>query len=83
VQRIASPIDGRSVHVRITRVGRELIDRGSAAFEGEMVELVGGLTTAQRARLAALATNIVATDAQRRGIDLLHVEPTLAQGTTT
>jgi DNA-binding MarR family transcriptional regulator len=81
VQRVASTVDGRSVHVSITPFGRELIDRGSSAFEGEIVELVGGLTTAERARLAVLATRIVATDAQRRGIDVLTVDPTLEQGT--
>ena len=78
VQRTASPVDGRSVHVSITPVGRALIDRGSIAFEGEIDGLLADLTPAQRTRLAALATRIVATDAQRRGIDILDVEPTLS-----
>ena len=82
VQRTASRVDGRSVHVSITPVGREVIDAGSAAFEGEIAVLVADLTIPQRTRLAAIATHIVAADAQRRGIDILNAEPSPPESST-
>ena len=70
VQRTAAPRDRRSVHVVITAGGRELLDRAAADFEAEIAVLVAGLSPAQRSRLSAIATTIVAADARRRGIDI-------------
>jgi DNA-binding MarR family transcriptional regulator len=70
VVRTAAPVDRRSVRVAITDAGRELIDRGAAAFESEIAVLVADLTPAQRARLSQLASRVVVTDARRRGIDI-------------
>jgi MarR family transcriptional regulator, lower aerobic nicotinate degradation pathway regulator len=73
VRRTPSPVDGRSVQVSITTAGRELVDRATAAFESEIADLVAGLSPAQRTRLSAIASTIVAADAQRRGIDIFDV----------
>jgi DNA-binding MarR family transcriptional regulator len=70
VARTASPVDRRSVRVSITPAGRELIDRGAAAFEAEIATLVADLPAARRGRLSAIASRIVAADARRQGIDI-------------
>ena len=70
VVRIASAVDRRSVRVAITAQGRELIDQGAAELEAEIAVLVADLTAAQRTRLSALASRVVAADARRRGIDI-------------
>jgi MarR family transcriptional regulator, lower aerobic nicotinate degradation pathway regulator len=70
VARIASPGDRRSVRVAITAAGREVIDRGAADFEAAIADLVADLPAAQRARLSAIASRVVAAEARRRGIDI-------------
>jgi MarR family transcriptional regulator, lower aerobic nicotinate degradation pathway regulator len=74
VQRTASALDRRSVQVSVTAAGEELIERATAAVEVEIAALVADLGPTQRHRLSTIASLIVATDARRRGIDLL-VEP--------
>ena len=71
VQRTASPVDGRSVQVVITPSGQKLIDSAAAAFATEIAVLVAELSATQRGRLSDAASRIVATDARRRGLDLL------------
>jgi MarR family transcriptional regulator, lower aerobic nicotinate degradation pathway regulator len=75
VRRTASAVDRRSVRVTITAAGQELIGHGTADFEAEIAVLVADLTAAQRARLSATASRVVAADARRRGLDILAVEP--------
>jgi MarR family transcriptional regulator, lower aerobic nicotinate degradation pathway regulator len=70
VTRTVSPLDRRSVQVSITAAGREVIDRGAAAFEAEIAVLVADLPSAQRGRLSVIASRVVAADARRRGIDI-------------
>jgi MarR family transcriptional regulator, lower aerobic nicotinate degradation pathway regulator len=79
VRRVPAPVDGRSVHVRVTRAGQDLIDRATAAFEIEIADLVADLTPGQRSGLSAAATAIVGADARRRGIDIFDVEATRAE----
>jgi DNA-binding MarR family transcriptional regulator len=74
VRRTPSSTDGRSVRVGITAAGRELVDRATAAFEGEISDLVTELTPGQRGRLSVTATAVVAADARRRGFDIFDVE---------
>jgi DNA-binding MarR family transcriptional regulator len=74
VQRTASTLDGRSVHVSITPAGRRLIAHAVAAFEDEIAGLVGGLTPTERARLTTIASHVVVADASRRGVDVVSVE---------
>jgi MarR family transcriptional regulator, lower aerobic nicotinate degradation pathway regulator len=70
VTRTASELDRRSVRVSITAAGREVIDRGAADFEAQIAVLVADLPSAQRSRLSAIASRVVAADARRRGIDI-------------
>jgi DNA-binding MarR family transcriptional regulator len=70
VTRAASELDRRSVRVSITAAGREVIDRGAADFEAQIAVLVADLPPAQRGRLSAIASRVVAADARRRGIDI-------------
>lgn len=70
VRRTASPLDGRSVQVRHTPAGLRLIEEVATAFEAELSVLVADLRSANRDRLSALSTHVVATDAQRRGIQI-------------
>jgi DNA-binding MarR family transcriptional regulator len=70
VRRTPSTVDGRRVHVAITAAGRRLVDRATAAFEGEIAELVADLTSADQSRLSSAATAIVAADWRRRTVEL-------------
>jgi MarR family transcriptional regulator, lower aerobic nicotinate degradation pathway regulator len=70
VRRVKSSLDGRSIQVVITPTGRDLVTRATEAFANEMADLVAGLSTTQRRILSTTATIVVATDADRRGIDL-------------
>jgi MarR family transcriptional regulator, lower aerobic nicotinate degradation pathway regulator len=76
VRRTPSPLDGRSVLVSMTAAGKKTVDRAASAFEAEIAELVADLSPAQRSRLSALATLVVASDARRRGIDVFDVAAT-------
>jgi DNA-binding MarR family transcriptional regulator len=75
VTRTASPSDLRSVQVAITAVGRELIDQAHADFEAEIAVLMADVNPAQRTRLFATASRIVAAYARQRGINIFSVEP--------
>lgn len=70
VTRTVSANDRRAFQVSITDAGRQLIEQLAAQF-AEQIELsVAPLSDADRQRLSQLAAQVVATDAQRRGIDL-------------
>lgn len=75
VRRKASALDGRSVQVGITGAGRQLLELVAAAFQEEVGVLVSGVPPAHQARLSATASHIVIADAERRGIDILDVQP--------
>ena len=62
------------MQVGITAAGRDLVDQATSAFENEIADLVADVGPAQRSRLSAMATVIVATDARRRGIRTSGVE---------
>jgi DNA-binding MarR family transcriptional regulator len=80
VRRKASAVDRRSVLVTITAAGHELIEQGTAAFTAEIADLVADLTHAQRTRLSATASRVVAADARRRGLDIFDTAPALVLG---
>src|SRR3984957_2969347 len=69
VRRVASTLDGRSVHVRITAAGRALLERETVTFEEEIAVLVSDLSPSERSRLSVLASLVAVADATRRGID--------------
>lgn len=75
VTRIASPVDGRSVQVSITSAGRKLVKQAVASFETEIAALVADLSLPQRDQLSVLASRVVATDARRRGIEIVGPGP--------
>ena len=75
VTRTVSPLDRRSVQVVITPAGQELVDQATTDFEAELAVLVADLNPAQRSRLSAIASLIVVADAERRGINILDVDP--------
>jgi len=70
VRRVSSKLDRRSVHVAITPAGKKLVERATASFEAEIAKLVADLNAADRDRLVALASRIVAADARQRDIDV-------------
>jgi MarR family transcriptional regulator, lower aerobic nicotinate degradation pathway regulator len=74
VRRVASTLDGRSVHVRITAAGRALLERETVTFEEEIAVLVSDLSPSERSRLSALASQVAIGDAKRRGVDILTVQ---------
>lgn len=70
VTRTVSANDRRAFQVSITDAGRQLIEQLAAQF-AERIELsVAPLPDADRQRLSQLASQVVASDAHRRGIDL-------------
>lgn len=71
VERIASPVDRRSVQVALTPTGREVFERARASFEAELEDLVAELSPARRQQLSEAASAVALTAARRRGI----VEP--------
>ncbi|QIZ00403.2 MarR family winged helix-turn-helix transcriptional regulator [Streptomyces sp. S1D4-11] len=70
VTRTVSANDRRAFQVSITDAGRQLVEQLAAEFT-ERIELsVAPLSDADRQRLSQLASQVVACDAHRRGIDL-------------
>jgi DNA-binding MarR family transcriptional regulator len=70
VTRTVSATDRRAFQVSITDTGRQLAEQVAAEFT-ERIELsVGPLPDTDRQLLSRLAAQIVAVDADRRGIDL-------------
>jgi DNA-binding MarR family transcriptional regulator len=70
VQRIAVPGNRRAVRVALTPRGRNLARALTEEATARLIELVGGLSAAQRQRLAQLASSIVFGDAAARAIPL-------------
>jgi MarR family transcriptional regulator, lower aerobic nicotinate degradation pathway regulator len=82
VRREPSPLDGRSVRVRITATGKRVIGRAVVAFDAEIAQLVTELSDPQRSALSAIATLVVAADARRRGFDVFAVEADVRPGSS-
>lgn len=70
VTRTVSAIDRRAFQVSITDTGRQLVEQAAARFTERIGMLVAGLSDTDRQLLSQLATQIVAADADRHGIDL-------------
>ncbi|MEZ0109570.1 DNA-binding MarR family transcriptional regulator [Catenulispora sp. EB89] len=70
VRRSVSTSDRRSFQVSITETGRQLASQIHATFTGRIEALVAGLPDGDRRRLSHLATQVLAADADRRGLDL-------------
>jgi MarR family transcriptional regulator, lower aerobic nicotinate degradation pathway regulator len=73
VTRTVSSTDRRAFHVSLTGTGRQLVERGAAKFTERIEMLAAGLPDTDRQLLARLAAQILAAEADRRGIDLRSV----------
>jgi DNA-binding MarR family transcriptional regulator len=70
VTRTVSAIDRRAFQVSITDAGRQLAEQVAASFTERIETFVAGMPDPDRQLLSRLAAQIVAADADRRGIDL-------------
>jgi DNA-binding MarR family transcriptional regulator len=70
VTRTASAIDRRAFQVSITEAGRQLAEQVAASFAERIEMFVARLPDTDRQLLSQLAAQIVAADADRRGIDM-------------
>jgi DNA-binding MarR family transcriptional regulator len=70
VTRTVSKTDRRAFQVSITDTGRQLAEQVAAEFTDRIELSVGPLPDTDRQLLSRLAAQIVAADADRRGIDL-------------
>jgi MarR family transcriptional regulator, lower aerobic nicotinate degradation pathway regulator len=70
VQRTASPRDGRSVQVALTRRGREIAGVFAHDVEYQITALVTGFTDTERRRLSGLASRVVRREAALKGLSL-------------
>jgi DNA-binding MarR family transcriptional regulator len=70
VTRTVSAIDRRAFQVSITDAGRQLVEQVAASFTERIGMFVAGLPETKQQLLSQLATQIVAADADRHGIDL-------------
>jgi len=59
VERVADPDDGRAVRIKLTRMGRALMNRGAAEVEDELSAAAADLTDPQRRQLASLLSRIL------------------------
>jgi DNA-binding MarR family transcriptional regulator len=69
VIRTVSATDRRAFRVSITDAGRRLAEQGAARFTERIEMLAAGLPDTDRRLLSRLAAQILAADAERRGID--------------
>jgi DNA-binding MarR family transcriptional regulator len=70
VTRVPSTADRRSLRVALTDSGRSLAEHATGGFDGDVEELLSGLSPAQRRTLARLLSRVVSDYASRRGLDL-------------
>jgi MarR family transcriptional regulator, lower aerobic nicotinate degradation pathway regulator len=70
VERVLSTIDGRSVLVGLTEVGRALVAEVAARFAGDVAELLAPLGADDQARLTGLLSRVLAGHAAANGVEL-------------
>jgi DNA-binding MarR family transcriptional regulator len=70
VQRVASERDRRSIHIRMTELGRELAAEAAPRFDARLRALVQDLNTEDQSRLSLLLSAVVVGDDLRHGIDM-------------
>jgi MarR family transcriptional regulator, lower aerobic nicotinate degradation pathway regulator len=70
VRRVPSQLDRRSVRVRLTDQGRELVQEVSALFADEIAALLEPLPAAAQAELTAHLSHVVVAHAASHGVDL-------------
>lgn len=58
LKRVASPVDQRSIHVKLTAKGRSMSRKMSAGHEAWVQQVMGGLSTAEQRKLKQLLTKL-------------------------
>jgi DNA-binding MarR family transcriptional regulator len=71
VRRVPSQLDRRSVRVRLTNDGRELVREVAALFAADIAAMLDPLPAETRTRLTTQLSQVVVAHAAARGIDLL------------
>ena len=81
VLRVASVADRRSVLVRLTASGRELVTQAARHFDADVAGLLGLLPTRDRAVLTGLVSRLLVAHAAERGVDLFTTATEAERGT--
>jgi MarR family transcriptional regulator, lower aerobic nicotinate degradation pathway regulator len=81
VLRVPSVTDRRSVLVRLTASGRELVTQAARRFDADVAGLLGLLPTRDAAVLAGLASRLLVAHAAERGVDLVSAATEAERGT--
>jgi DNA-binding MarR family transcriptional regulator len=71
VRRVPSQIDRRSVRVRLTNEGREVVHDVAELFAADIAAMLEPLSAETRTQLTTHLSQVVVADAAARGIDLL------------
>lgn len=59
VERVVSPHDKRGFLVRMTKLGRQLIEEGETRIVQHLTEMADALTEAERSQFSSLATRMI------------------------
>jgi DNA-binding MarR family transcriptional regulator len=70
VRRVPSQLDRRSVRVRLTAEGRDLVQSVSTLFAADVAAVLEPLPAEARAQLTTLVSQVLVAHAAARGIDL-------------
>jgi MarR family transcriptional regulator, lower aerobic nicotinate degradation pathway regulator len=81
VLRVPSVADRRSVLVRLTPKGRELVTRAARCFDADVAALLGLLPARERAVLARLVSRLLVAHAAEHGVDLFGTAKEAEPGT--
>ena len=75
VRRVPSQLDRRSVRVRLTDLGRELVQDVAALFATDIAAMLAPLTGEARTELTTHLSHVVVAHAASRGVDLFATGP--------
>jgi MarR family transcriptional regulator, lower aerobic nicotinate degradation pathway regulator len=81
VLRAPSVTDRRSVLVRLTHVGREMVTQAALRFDADVVDLLGLLPASDRRVLVRLVSRLLVAHAAEHGVDLFPTATEAEPGT--
>jgi MarR family transcriptional regulator, lower aerobic nicotinate degradation pathway regulator len=81
VLRAPSVTDRRSVLVRLTHVGREMVTQAARRFDADVVQLLGLLPASDRRVLVRLVSRLLMAHAAEHGVDLFPTATEAEPGT--
>jgi MarR family transcriptional regulator, lower aerobic nicotinate degradation pathway regulator len=81
VQRVPSITDRRSVLVRLTAVGREMVTQAARLFDADVAGLLGLLPARDRGVLTGLVSRLLVAPASSHGLDLFATATPAEPGT--